>query len=67
MQRYYPLEDQINACYDYLGVEHKNADNMTDEEINSSTLDLAQYFVWIPHPEYMQFVPKHIESGDIII
>lgn len=62
---YYPIDEQIDACYAFLGIEKKPADSMTEDEMSEA--ELAELFEWVEHPEYMQLVPRHLETGKYIL
>ena len=63
---YYPMEDQINDCYAYLGITKKDAHDMTEAELDEASIELSKHFEWVEHPECHQLVPKHIETGILI-
>ena len=66
-KQYYPIEDQINNCLKYLGVDMGNAHEMNEDMMITVETYLAQHFQWIDYPDYVQRVPQHYESGDIIL
>jgi len=63
---HYPIEQQVDDCYKYLGMERKSAYDMTEDEISAAEREREQYFKWVEHPKCAQMVPQHIESGKIL-
>lgn len=62
----YFIEDQVNDCFHFLGKKQKDAHEMDERELSEAEREVANDFTWVEHPNYIQFVPKHIVSGTII-
>lgn len=65
-KHFYPIEEQINDCFDFLGKPHKDAFEMDEAEISMVEAELRKSFCWVKHPDYAVLIPKHIESGTLI-
>lgn len=63
---YYSIEEQINNCFAFLGKNCKSAFEMDDAELCKAEDELKRIFCWVYHPDYIQFIPKHIASGTLI-
>lgn len=68
----YPIEEQINACYAYLNWTgtHKNAFQMTEEELLEAKKELADSepgIAWVAHAGYAQAVPQDKRTGFLIL
>ena len=74
---YYSMEEQVNDCFTYLehcapsefaalGGKQKNAEEMSEAELEEITNLLVRYFRWVPVADCHQLVPQHIASGDIV-
>ena len=66
MKKYYPMEEQINDCYAFLGIKKKDAHDMNEAEMEDCEIGLGKHFEWVEHEECYQLVPKHIETGKLI-
>lgn len=62
LRRSYFIEDQINDCFNLLGIEHKDAHEMTEAELHEAETCLARLFDWVDHPGYVQAIPRHKAS-----
>lgn len=66
-KQYYPMEEQINNCHKFLGIEAKDANEMTEDELFAAECKMREHFRWVGSPEYIQEIPQHIETGAYIL
>ena len=57
---------RLRKCFAFLGKNHKSAFEMDDAELCKAEDELKRIFCWVYHPDYIQFIPKHIASGTLI-
>lgn len=62
----YGLEEQINDCYEYLGLSHKDAREMSGAELEEAETFLEKEFTWVSDPRYVQQIPRHIGTGELV-
>lgn len=63
---YYPIEDQVNDCHRYLGIQAKDAHEMSEEELLQAEAELGKEFEWVEHEGCVQSVPQHKQTGEIM-
>lgn len=67
----YPIEDQIEACYDYLNwTDRKDPHEMTEDELLAAEQELADCepgFSWVKRAGYIQAIPQDKRSGSVIL
>lgn len=66
-KRYYPLERQIEDCMKFLGKQVPDVDSMTEDKMLEVENKLKDEFVWVEYEDYAQCVPKHRQSGTLIL
>ena len=66
-KQYYPLEEAINNVYKALNIAKKDAYKMTQEEFMKAEREIDKYVIWVKHDKYMQFVPRLIKNGELIL
>ena len=66
-KRYYSLECQIEDCMKFLGKQVPDVDSMTEDKMLEVENELKDEFAWVEHEDYAQCVPKHRQSGTLIL
>ncbi|MBQ6403321.1 MAG: hypothetical protein IJI27_05395 [Oscillospiraceae bacterium] len=67
-ERFFPIEDQIDACYAYLNwTDRKDPNEMTEEELKAAEKELSEIFSWVKHAGIVQMVPQEKKTGNLIL
>lgn len=66
-KRCYFIEDAINNVSRRLNLGFKDAYEMDEEELKQAETEIRKYVEFVEHPDYVQFVPKVIETGELIL
>lgn len=65
--KYYPIEDQVNDCFAFLGKAMPDAHGMTEQELADAETWLSGQFTWANRPGFVQAVPVHVATGTVIV
>lgn len=65
--RYYPIEDQVNDCFAFLGKSMPDAHGMTEQELADAETWLSGQFTWVNRAGFVQAVPMHVATGTVIV
>lgn len=66
-KRYYSIEEAINNVSRRLNLGLKDACEMNEEELEQAEIEIRKYVEFVEHPTYIQFVPRVIETGELIL
>lgn len=64
---YYSMEEAINKISEKLCLGLKDAHHMNETEFNEAAKEICKYVEFVEHPDYILFVPKVIETGELIL
>ena len=64
---YYSIEEAINNVSSKLCLGLKDANEMNEAELEEVEKEICKYVDFVEHPDYIQFVPKIKETGELIL
>ena len=64
---YYPIEDAINKISEKFSLGLKDANYMDEIELNNAEKEICKYVEFVEHPDYIQLVPRIIQTGNFIL
>lgn len=64
---YYSIEDVINNVSSKLCLGLKDANEMNEAELEEAEKEICKHVDFVEHPDYIQFVPKIKETGELIL
>lgn len=66
-KKYYSIEDAVNNVSKKFELGLKDANDMDEEELNNAEKYILKYVKFVPHPDYVQLVPRALETGEFIL
>lgn len=64
---YYSMEDAVNKISEKFNLGLKDANEMNEAEFGKAAEEICKYVEFVEHPDYIQFVPKVINTGELIL
>lgn len=64
---YYPIEEIINKVSKKFNLGLNDANMMNEKELFYAEKEICKYVEFVEHPDYIQFVPKIINSDEFIL
>jgi len=64
---YYSMEEAVNKISEKFNLGFKDANDMNEAEFSKTTEEICKYVEFVEHSDYIQFVPKVIKTGELIL
>ena len=66
-KKYYPIEDAINNVSKAFKLGLKDANKMSENELDNSEKHISKYVEFVSHPDYVQLIPQSLKTGEYIL
>lgn len=66
-KRSYSVQNAINIISAKLNLNLKDAYTMSGSEFSDANKKIREYVEFVKHPDYIQFVPKIKDTGELIL
>ena len=67
MKKSYSIEEAVNNVSEKFKLGLKDANEMDDKEFDNASEYILKYVRFVSHPDYIQFVPQSLETGEYIL
>lgn len=66
-KKYYPIEDAVNNVSKAFKLGLKDANKMSENELDNAEKHILKYVKFVSHPDYMQLIPQSLKTGKYIL
>ena len=63
----YPIEDAVNNVSKAFKLGLKDANKMSEKELDNAEKHILQYVKFVSHPDYVQLIPQSLKTGEYIL
>lgn len=66
-KKYYPIEDAVNNVSKAFKLGLKDANKMSENELDNAEKYISKYVKFVSHPDYVQLIPQSLKTGEYIL
>lgn len=66
-KKYYPIEDAVNNVSKAFKLGLKDANKMSENELDNAEKHILKYVKFVSHPDYVQLIPQSLKTGEYIL
>lgn len=66
-KKYYPIEDAVNNVSKAFKLGLKDANKMSENELDNAKKHILKYVKFVSHPDYVQLIPQSLKTGEYIL
>ena len=66
-KKYYPIEDAVNNVSKAFKLGLKDANKMSEKELDNAEKHILKYVKFVSHPAYVQLIPQSLKTGEYIL
>lgn len=66
-KKYYPIEDAINNVSKAFKLGLKDANKMSENELDNAEKHILKFVKFVSHPDYVQLIPQSLKTGEYIL
>ena len=66
-KKYYPIEDAVNNVSKAFKLGLKDANKMSENELDNAEKHISKYVKFVSHPNYVQLIPQSLKTGEYIL
>lgn len=66
-KKYYSIEDAVNNVSKAFKLGLKDANKMSENELDNAEKQILKYVKFVSHPDYVQLIPQSLKTGEYIL
>ena len=66
-KKYYSIEDAVNNVSKAFKLGLKDANKMSENELDNAEKHISKYVKFVSHPDYVPLIPQSLKTGEYIL